>query len=178
MHFLDAPVSGGDIGAQKATLTVMVGGEKSEFEKAKPLFECLGKNIFYCGPTGSGQAVKLCNQILCAVNMVAVTEAIRFAELADVNPELVINVCSTGAGGSWALSNLGPKIVQGDLAPGFKIDDMDKDLRLVAETLPPGSESLPGATLAAGKFQQAKELDGTSGGSQGTQAMIRAYRDR
>lgn len=178
MHFLDAPVSGGDIGAQKATLTIMVGGEKSKFEKAKPLFDCLGKNIFYCGDAGSGQAVKLCNQILCAVNMVAVTEAIRFAELAGVNPELVIDVCSTGAGGSWALANLGPKIVKDDFAPGFKVKDMRKDLRLVTQSVPPHDGNLQGTTLAAGKFQQAEQLDGANGGDQGTQAMIRAYRNK
>ncbi len=178
MRFLDAPVSGGDVGAQKATLTIMVGGDESSFQEAKPLFECLGKNITYCGEAGSGQAVKLCNQILCAVNMVAVTEAIRFAELAGVNPELVVDVCSTGAGGSWSLANLGPKILQADFAPGFKIKDMEKDLGLVLKTLPAGDGSLQGTTLAAGKFQKAKQVDATGGGDQGTQAMIRAYRNK
>ncbi|MBX9877973.1 MAG: NAD(P)-dependent oxidoreductase [Candidatus Obscuribacterales bacterium] len=174
MRFLDAPVSGGDIGAQNGTLTIMVGGAESDFEKAKPLFACIGKSITYCGPTGSGQAVKLCNQILCAVNMVAVTEAIRFAELTGIDSQLVIDVCSTGAGGSWALSNLGPKILKGDFAPGFKITDMRKDLRLVGQSLSDANHGLTGTTLAAENFQQTAALE--SGDTQGTQAMIRIYR--
>lgn len=176
MRFLDAPVSGGDIGAQNATLTIMVGGSKSDFDEVKPLFDCIGKNITYCGPAGSGQAIKLCNQILCAVNMVAATEAIKFAEALGVDPQLVVDICSTGAGGSWALTNLGPKIVRGDFAPGFKIKDMRKDLRLVAESVTGDNVDFPGTTLATSKFEQVQQLDNGNGNEQGTQAMIRAYR--
>jgi len=178
LRFLDAPVSGGDVGAREGTLTIMVGGAEDDFNQCRPWFEAMGKNIRYCGHSGAGQAVKLCNQILCAVNMVAICEAFHLAESLDIDPKLVVEVCGTGAAGSWALSNLGPRILRGDLGPGFKIKDMLKDLRLVGEALSNGTtkDILPGTTLAAEKFVTARDCDGTNGGDQGTQAMISAYR--
>ena len=175
LRFLDAPISGGDIGAQKGTLTIMVGGEPSDFEECKPLFEAMGKTIRLCGPIGSGQAVKLCNQALCAVHMVALCEAIKMAEQQEIDPNLMIEVCSTGAAGSWALSNLGPKIVESDFAPGFMIEHILKDLRLVQETIQASGQNFPGVELADRLFKIVKEIDGGKGGEQGTQAMIRAY---
>ena len=175
-RFLDAPISGGDIGAQKGTLTIMVGGEPSDFEECKPLFEAMGKTIRLCGPIGSGQAVKLCNQALCAVHMIALCEAIKMAEQQEIDPNLIIEVCSTGAAGSWALSNLGPKIAQSDFAPGFMIEHILKDLRLVQETIQASGQNFPGVELADRLFKIVKEIDGGKGGEQGTQAMIRAYR--
>ena len=176
LRFLDAPISGGDIGAQKGTLTIMVGGEPSDFEECKPLFEAMGKTIRLCGPIGSGQAVKLCNQALCAVHMIALCEAIKMAEQQEIDPNLIIEVCSTGAAGSWALSNLGPKIAQCDFAPGFMIEHILKDLRLVQETIQASGQNFPGVELADRLFKIVKEIDGGKGGEQGTQAMIRAYR--
>ncbi|MGK7871798.1 MAG: NAD(P)-dependent oxidoreductase [Xenococcaceae cyanobacterium] len=177
LRFLDAPVSGGDIGAQKGTLTIMVGGEPSDFEECKPLLEVMGKTIRLCGSVGSGQAVKLCNQALCAVYMVGLCEAMKMAEQQGIDPNLMIEVCSTGAAGSWALSNLGPKIVESDFEPGFMIKHILKDLRLVQETIKPSGQNLPGVELANRLFKIIKELDGGKGAEQGTQAMIRAYRE-
>lgn len=176
LRFLDAPISGGDIGAKNGTLTIMVGGEPSDFEESKPLLEVLGKSIRLCGPVGSGQAVKLCNQVLGAVHMVALCEAMQLAEQQEIDPNLIVEVCSTGAAGSWALSNLGPKIVESDFRPGFMIKHIIKDLRLVQESLKSSSQALPGVEMADRLFKLVKELDGGTGGEQGTQAMIRAYR--
>lgn len=174
LRFLDAPLSGGDIGAQKGTLTIMVGGEVADFEESKPLLEVIGKTIRLCGAVGSGQAVKLCNQVLASVHMVALCEAMALAKQQEIDPNLIIEVCGTGAAGSWALSNLGPKIVAADFQPGFAIKHILKDLRLVQDTLKSGEE-LPGVQLADNLFKMVKELDGGRGGEQGTQAMIRTY---
>lgn len=176
IRFLDAPVSGGDVGARAGTLTIMVGGDEADYHAAKSLLSCLGKNIYYCGRSGSGQGVKLCNQILCAVNMVSVCEAFALAEALKIDPQLVVDVCSTGAGGSWALSNLGQRIVKSDLEPGFAIKHMLKDLRLVRDAMFKAGRNLPGTELATQEFEVAAELDATAGDEQGTQAMIRAYR--
>ena len=177
LRFLDAPISGGDIGAKNGTLTIMIGGSLSDFEESKPLLEVLGKTIRLCGPVGSGQAVKLCNQVLCALHMVGLCEAMQLAQQQGIDPNLVIEVCSTGAAGSWALSNLGPKIVESDMRPGFMIKHMLKDLRLVQESLESSAQTLPGVEMADHLFKLVKELDRGTGGEQGTQAMIRAYRE-
>lgn len=173
LRFLDAPVSGGDVGAQQGTLTIMVGGNPRDFEECQPFLAAMGKTIRLCGSLGSGQAVKLCNQALCAVYMVALCEAIEMAERQGIDPNLMIEVCSTGAGGSWALSNLGPKIVASDFAPGFMIKHILKDLRLVQETIDASGGNLPGMELADSLFKVVQSLD--NGSEQGTQAMIRAY---
>jgi 3-hydroxyisobutyrate dehydrogenase len=174
VFFLDAPVSGGDIGARNGTLTVMVGGDEEAYAKALPAFEAIGKNIRHCGPAGAGQAVKLCNQVLCAVNMVAVCEAFRLAEEMSIDPNLVVEVCGTGAAGSWALSNLGPRILRDEMGPGFMIEHMLKDLRLVEENFPETQHELPGTALAERKFRQV-ESDQKDGGRLGTHAMMLTY---
>ncbi|PSF38473.1 oxidoreductase [Aphanothece hegewaldii CCALA 016] len=173
LRFLDAPVSGGDIGAQKGTLTIMVGGEEQDFIECQPYFAAIGKTIRLCGAVGSGQAVKLCNQVLGAVHMVALCEAIYMAKIQGIDPSLMIEVCQTGAAGSWALSNLGPKIVASDLEPGFMIKHILKDLRFVQEIVAASEENLLGVELADRLFKIVAELD--QGAQQGTQAMIRAY---
>lgn len=175
LRFLDAPVSGGDIGAQKGTLTIMVGGEIKDFEECKPLFEAMGKTIRLCGTLGSGQGVKLCNQVLCALHMVGLCEAIKMSQEQGIDPNTIVEVCSTGAAGSWALENLGPKIIASDFEPGFMIQHILKDLSLVQETKQASGEQLPGVELAARLFKIVAELDGGKGNEQGTQAMIRAY---
>lgn len=172
LRFLDAPVSGGDIGAREGTLTVMVGGEKEAFDKVLPYFQCMGKTVTHCGPHGAGQAVKLCNQILCAVNLVGVCEAFSLADEMQIDRQMIVDICGAGAAASWALSTLGPRIAKGDLAPGFRLGHMLKDLNLVknaSENL-----SLPGVDLSLSKFD-----DGIKAGADleksGTQSMILAY---
>lgn len=177
LRFLDAPISGGDIGAKNGTLTIMVGGEPTDFEESKPVLEVLGKTIRLCGSIGSGQAVKLCNQVLAALHMVGLCEAMQLAQQQGIDPNLIVEVCSTGAAGSWALSNLGPKIIESDFRPGFMIKHILKDLRLVQESLQVSGEELPGVEMSDRLFKIVQELDNGMGGEQGTQAMIRAYRD-
>ncbi len=172
LRFLDAPISGGDIGAQQGTLTIMVGGKQADFTEAEPVLAAMGKNIIYCGESGSGQAVKLCNQVLCSVHMVALCEAMQLAKQLGLDPNLIIEVCSTGAAGSWALSNLGEKVADSDFAPGFMIKHILKDLRLVQENLGDADLDLPGVEFAQKQFQSVQDMGGEE---QGTQAMIRAY---
>lgn len=175
LRFLDCPVSGGDVGAQQGTLTMMVGGDAADFAQGRPYLEAMGKNITHCGPVGSGQAVKLCNQVLAALHMVALCEALTLAEIQGLEPHLVVQVCQTGAAASWALSHLGPQILEGNLGPGFMVQHILKDLRLVQESLQFQGLSLPGVALAELQFQQVAKLP--QGLSQGTQAMIRTYRE-
>jgi 3-hydroxyisobutyrate dehydrogenase len=173
LRFMDAPVSGGDVGAQRGTLTIMVGGEKADFEECLPLLETMGQKIVHCGAIGQGQAVKLCNQVLCGIQMVALCEAMELAKTLNLDPDLMIEVCGSGAAGSWALNNLGSKVAQGDFEPGFMIKHIIKDLRLVQETL--GDRELPGIALSDRLFKQVQEMGGSE---QGTQAMIRAYLEK
>ncbi|MDJ1170422.1 NAD(P)-dependent oxidoreductase [Roseofilum sp. BLCC_M154] len=171
LRFLDAPVSGGDVGAQNGTLTIMVGGTEADFQDCLPFFEVMGKSIHLCGPVGSGQAVKLCNQVLCSANLIGLCEAIKLAQKQKIDPNLIVEVCSGGAAGSWALSNLGPKINQSDFAPGFAIKHILKDLRLVLEMLE--DREFPGTELANQYFKQVEALE--NGGEFGTQAMMKVY---
>jgi 3-hydroxyisobutyrate dehydrogenase len=173
IRWLDAPVTGGDVGARQGTLTILVGGNSDDFNACKPVFDVIGKRIFHCGPTGCGQSMKLCNQILCAVNMIAVSESLQLASAMGISADVLIQSLSEGAGGSWALSNLGPRIVHGDFGPGFTLGHMLKDLRLVREN--GGDVNLPGTAMAEKLFEQAKNLGGEAGERQGTQAMYRVY---
>jgi 3-hydroxyisobutyrate dehydrogenase len=173
LRFLDAPISGGDIGAKNGTLTIMVGGKESDFQEVKPLLEAMGKNIILCGEVGSGQGVKMCNQAICAIYMIALCEGIKMAQTQGIDPNLMIQVCNTGAGSSWALANLAPKIVESDYNPGFMIKHILKDLRLVKETLASEGKTLAGVELANSLFAQVAHLE--NGLDQGTQAMFRAY---
>ncbi|ACK70009.1 6-phosphogluconate dehydrogenase NAD-binding [Gloeothece citriformis PCC 7424] len=177
LRFMDAPISGGDIGAQKGTLTIMVGGNEPDFQECKPYLEAMGKTIRLCGSVGSGQAVKLCNQALVSLYMVGLCEAVEMAKQQGIDPNLMIEVCSTGAAGSWALTNLAPKITASDYNPGFMIKHILKDLRLVKETLNGSSDIIPGVDLADRLFKIVAEMDNGQGENQGTQAMIRAYQN-
>ncbi|OYQ63598.1 oxidoreductase [Pseudanabaena sp. SR411] len=179
LRFLDAPVSGGDVGARNGTLTFMVGGNPENLQECLPLFEAMGSNIKHCGAIGSGQAVKLCNQTLVSVYMLALCETMQIAEKMGVDPQLVVDVCGSGAAGSWALNNLGMKVAKGDYQAGFAIKHMLKDLRLVQEISDRQnlnfSVDLPAIALAMQNFQKVSQLDDGLGAEQGTQAMIRAY---
>ncbi len=170
---LDAPVTGGDVGARNATLTIMVGGPADAFERVRPLLERLGKRIVHVGPSGAGQALKACNQVLCALNMVGVCEALMLARRAGIDPRLLVDTLQHGAGGSWALANLGPKINAGDLQPAFMIELIQKDLRIVQDAAARLGLPLPGVALAQQLFRAVEAQPG--GGKLGTQALIRAY---
>ncbi len=172
LRFLDAPVTGGDIGAINGTLTIMVGGDISDFEQALPVLKTIGQKIVHCGPSGSGQAVKLCNQVLGGIHAIAAAEAIQLCNQLGIEPELMIDVCGSGAAGSWALTNLAPKMSEADFAPGFMVKHILKDLRLVQEACQSGE--LPGVTLAEHLFKSVQCLGGED---QGSQAIIRAYRE-
>ncbi len=174
IHFVDAPVSGGDIGAIKGTLTIMAGGSVTDFALCEPYLKIVGKNITHCGEVGSGQAVKLCNQVLGSLHMVALCEAMQLAEKQGIDRNLIVEVCGTGAAGSWALTNLGKKVIEGDYEPGFMIKHILKDLRLVEEVLNK-DDVLPGTELAKKMFQTAADLNDGEGYTQGTQAMIKSY---
>lgn len=171
VDFCDAPVSGGDLGAQQGTLTFMVGGEPNTYDRIVPFLQTMGKNIFYCGPIGSGQGVKLCNQVLVSHYMMGICEAMTLAENLAISPQLVVDVCGSGAAASWALTNLGMKVGSGDLAPGFMIKHMLKDLNLVADAQ--GELNLPGTKLVTELFQAVAQLP--QGLEQGTQGMVRFY---
>lgn len=176
LRFVDAPVTGGDVGARAGTLTVMAGGAGADFAEAGPVFSSVGKLAKHCGGPGSGQAVKLCNQVLAALHMVALTEAIGLARLQGIDPSLVVEVCSTGAAGSWALANLGPRVIARDFAPGFMVKHLVKDLRLVLGTpAGEGLDELRGTVLAKGLLEKVAAL---GGGEFGTQAMTLAYETR
>lgn len=169
---LDAPVTGGDIGARNATLTIMVGGDATAFERVQPVLAHLGRRIVHVGPSGSGQLLKACNQILCAVNMIGVCEALTLARRAGLDLTQAIETLNSGAGGSWALGNLGPKIAAGDDAPGFMIKLMRKDLTIVQSVAAALGVTLPGTALAQQFYRRvAAEPEGER---LGTQAMIHA----
>lgn len=173
IRFLDAPVTGGDVGARDATLTIMAGGPADAFEQARPVLARLGRRIVHVGPSGSGQMLKACNQVLCAVNMVAVCEALTLARRAGLDLACLIETLSGGAGGSWALANLGPRIAAGDLRPAFMIQLIQKDLRIVQAAAQALGVPLPGTAIAQQLFRSVEAEEG--GGRLGTQAMIRAY---
>ncbi len=170
-ELLDAPVTGGDVGAQQGTLMIMVGGEKTAFEKALPVLRAMGKGIHHVGSSGAGQSLKLCNQILSAVNMMALSEALLLAGRAGIDLEQFIEVLGGGAGGSWQLTNLGPKIVRRELGPAFMIRLMQKDLSLAQELGRRLNVPLASAALAE---QLYRGLEASGDGALGTQAMILA----
>jgi 3-hydroxyisobutyrate dehydrogenase-like beta-hydroxyacid dehydrogenase len=165
VDYLDAPVSGGETGAIEGTLAIMVGGEEAAFSRARPLFELLGKRVTYMGPAGAGQTTKLANQVAVAVTLEAAVEALLFARQGGLDTAKVIEAIGAGAAGSWQLNNLGPKIIAGDYRPGFFVQLMRKDLRLVAEVARQQRLALPGLALMTSMFNAASalghDLDGT-----------------
>lgn len=165
---LDAPVSGGDLGARNATLSIMVGGDASAFDCVRPILQSMGKTITHCGPVGTGQLTKLVNQILVTVTSLAVAEALTFAAAAGLDAAKTILAVAGGAAGSWQLQNLGPKMVAGDFAPGFMIKLQAKDLRLVTESAEELGLTLPALKQVTALFEKAM-ADGRS--EQGTQAL-------
>lgn len=167
---LDAPVSGGDLGARKGTLAIMVGGEKSVYEQVLPLFEIMGENIAHMGPAGAGQDTKMSNQILIAGTMIGVVESLLYAYRTGLDLDRVIDVIGTGAASSWSINNLGRRIVQGDFAPGFYIKHFVKDMGIALEEAQRMNLSLPGLALV-NQFYVAAQAQGLE--DLGTQGLYR-----
>ena len=174
VEMLDAPVSGGEKGAIEGTLSIMVGGQRETFDECLPIFQAMGKTIVYAGESGSGQKTKLINQTLCAQHIVAMVEGLRLARLSGLDMQTTLKVVSSGAAGSWMLSNLAPKILAGDFAPGFTIKLQQKDLRLVREALQELRTTSPGNDIAYSLFTDAVAM---GLGEQGTQGLINLFKD-
>ena len=167
--YMDAPVSGGSWGAIQGSLAIMVGGEEDAFRRVLPIFEAMGKSITYMGPSGAGQVTKLVNQVLVAVTLSGVAEALVFGAKAGADLLKTIEAVKGGAAGSWQLANLGPRIVKGDFAPGFMITLQLKDLRLILEMAQELALPLPLTALVA-QIYRAAAVDGK--GECGTQAVV------
>jgi 3-hydroxyisobutyrate dehydrogenase len=169
-RFLDAPVSGGKTGAESGKLAIMVGGDAADVARAKPVFEAMGKATIHCGPVGYGQLTKLCNQILCGLNLLAVCEAMVLARKVGLDPKVMLQATSSGAAGSWALENLGNRMISRDFAPMFMIDLQQKDLRIALSTAAKDNTPLPGTALV-NQLLVANQAMGE--GREGTQAMVK-----
>ncbi len=169
---LDAPVSGGDIGAREGQLSIMVGGEKEVYKTILPLFELMGKNIVYQGPAGSGQHTKMCNQIAIAAGMMGVCEALAYAGQSGLDAATVLKSIESGAAGSWSLSNLGPRMINGDFEPGFYVKHFIKDMTIASESAKSMELDTPGLDLAKSLYEKLAEQGGSD---DGTQALFKIY---
>ena len=172
ISMLDAPVSGGSTGAQQATLAIMVGGKEETFQRCLPIFQALGKTITHMGPSGMGQTTKLVNQILVVGTLSTVAEALTFAAAQGADLLRTIEAVAGGAAGSWQLQNLGPRMVEGDFAPGFMVRLQRKDLRLITEAAHEKNVPLPVSSVAK-QFYAAAEAAGY--GEEGTQAIVKVF---
>jgi 3-hydroxyisobutyrate dehydrogenase len=168
---LDAPVSGGDVGAKNAALSIMVGGDAAVVEAVKPLFECMGKTIVHQGPAGSGQHTKMVNQILISSTMIGVCEALLYGYKAGLDMNTVMQSVSGGAAGSWSLSNLGPRILNRNFEPGFFVEHFIKDMGIALSEARRMNLSLPGLALA-NQLYVAVQAQGY--GRKGTHALMLA----
>ncbi len=171
VRMLDAPISGGSEGAARGTLSIMVGGEADQVERAMPFFQAMGKAITHVGPLGSGQRVKLVNQILVVVNALAVSEALLFAQAGGLDLEKTLEAVVPGAAGSWMLQFRGPQVVKRDWRPGFTIDLQQKDLRLVLEAADEAGVPVVGTSLV---FNLYRTLQAAGLGGEGNHALVRA----
>ena len=172
IHTLDAPVSGGDVGAQQAKLAIMVGGLKEDFDYVKPILELMGTNIVLQGGPGSGQHTKMCNQIAIASNMIGVCEAILYAEKAGLDPNVVLQSIETGAAGSWSLSNLAPRMIKGDFEPGFYIKHFIKDMKIAIESAEEMKLYTPGLRLAKSLYEKLAEDNQENKGTQALYLLL------
>ncbi|WP_322555642.1 NAD(P)-dependent oxidoreductase [Sporosarcina beigongshangi] len=172
MASIDAPVSGGDVGAKNGTLSIMCGGEKRVFDEVLPMLSIFGKQIVYQGVAGAGQHTKMCNQIAIATNMIGVCEAIAYGQHAGLDAETVLASISSGAAGSWSLSNLAPRMLQGDFEPGFYVKHFLKDMNIALAEAEAMQLKLPGLQLAREMYEQLVE-QGFS--DKGTQALYKKY---
>ena len=170
---IDAPISGGEIGAIEAKLSIMMGGPKKAVEKVRPIMEVMGRTVIHCGPLGAGQITKLANQIMCIHTIMSIAEGFAFAEKAGLDLETTLKATSAGAAGSHSLKMLGPKIIAGDFKPAFMVDLQQKDLRLVTEYAEKLKQPLPGVALAR---QLLAQLQAQGRGRDGTQALVEVIR--
>jgi 3-hydroxyisobutyrate dehydrogenase len=168
---VDAPVSGGDVGAKNATLSIMVGGEAPDVERVRPLLECLGKTIVHQGPAGAGQHTKMVNQVLIASNMIGVCEALLYAYRAGLNPATVLQSVGGGAAASWSLNNLWPRMIGRNFEPGFFVEHFIKDMGIALDESRRMNLALPGLALA-NQLYLAVQAQGW--GRKGTQALLLA----
>ncbi len=175
MSSLDAPVSGGDVGAKEARLVIMVGGDETAFMRAKPLFEKMGQNIALQGGPGAGQYCKLANQISIASIMMSWCEALTFAQRAGLDPTRVIGSIGGGAAASWSLNNLAPRALRGDLAPGFYVKHFLKDMRIALESAAELKLELPGLTQSKKLYD---EVSQRGWDDFGTQVLWRFYQEK
>jgi 3-hydroxyisobutyrate dehydrogenase len=173
-EMLDAPVSGGEKGAREKALGIMVGGRREVFDRFLPLFQAMGKTIIYAGPSGSGQKTKLVNQVVAAINLLAMVEGLRLVRAAGLNAEATLRAISSGAASSWMLTNLGPKILNDDFAPGFSIRLQNKDLKLVMEFIADVNGDFPGAKLVSSLFGEALRC---GLGDAGNHGLINLWRE-
>lgn len=172
VHALDAPVSGGDIGAKNGTLSIMIGGDKEVFDRLQPLLTHFGTNIVYQGQAGAGQHTKMCNQIVISGVMIGICESLAYGLKAGLDLETVLQSISSGAAGSWSLSNLAPRIIKDDFAPGFYIKHFVKDMKIALEEAEKMSLTLPGLQLVKEIYEKLIEA---GYGENGTQALIKYY---
>lgn len=172
LRSLDAPVSGGDVGAENGTLSIMIGGEKEDAEAMAPVFQAMGKKIVYQGKAGSGQHTKMANQIAIASNMIGVAEALSYAKHAGLNTDKVMESIETGAAGSWSLSNLGRRMLKGDFEPGFYIKHLIKDERIALESAKSMGLDTPGLALSKKIYDELAEAGEENSG---TQAIYKKY---
>ncbi|EEQ92895.1 NAD(P)-dependent oxidoreductase [Brucella intermedia] len=172
IFMLDGPVSGGPIGAKNAALSIMVGGERAAFERAEKVFKVMGATVTHVGAPGAGQTVKLCNQLVCAVNIQAVCEALALGRASGVDLDQMRDVLLGGSASSWMLDKLGPAMIAGDTSAGFRIDLMLKDLRLVLEMAGQKDVPLPATSLVTSQYVEARAH---GEGSNGNQALFRVY---
>ena len=170
-QWLDAPVSGGSEGAAKGTLSIMIGGNASQIERASRYLDAVGTTVTHVGPQGAGQLVKAVNQILVVVNQLAVSEALLLAEAGDLDLDATLSAVAGGAAGSWMLSNRGPQMIERDWSPGFTIDLQQKDLRLVLEAADELGVPIPGTALV---YQLYRALQKQGLGSEGNHALVKA----
>ncbi|MGJ9384021.1 NAD(P)-dependent oxidoreductase [Salipaludibacillus sp. CF4.18] len=172
LYSLDAPVSGGDIGARDAKLTIMAGGEQAVFDHMQPIFKLMGENVVLQGEAGAGQFTKMANQIAIASTMMGVSESMAYAKKAGLDQEKVLSSIQTGAAGSFSLSKLAPRMIAGDFAPGFYIKHFIKDMGIAIDSAKELGMDTPGLIQAKNLYEQLAE-DGE--GNSGTQALYKYY---
>jgi 3-hydroxyisobutyrate dehydrogenase len=171
VHAVDAPVSGGDVGARNAALSIMVGGDADTVEGIKPCFECMGKTIVHQGGPGAGQHTKMVNQVLIASNMIGVCEALLYAHKSGLDAKTVLQSVGVGAAGSWSLNNLGPRIIDRNFEPGFFVEHFIKDMGIALAEAEKMNLCLPGLALAKQLYESVRAI---GFGRKGTHALMLA----
>jgi 3-hydroxyisobutyrate dehydrogenase len=172
---VDAPVSGGDIGARNATLSIMVGGAEGAVSRVRPILGRLGKSVVHMGPSGAGQRTKLVNQVLVAANTLGMCEALHLADRAGLDLQRVLDAVGGGAAASWSLQVLAPRVLKGDLDPGFLVEHLVKDLRIARDEAKELGEVVPLIDLCLARYEA---LVAAGHGRKGTQGVVLLYRDR